>query len=405
MKVRKTFSGVAVLVPLFMFISLSLLSFVGFNPTISWLDLTTSGAYSGINRLVGLSSYPTENRSSVCDLRIRNYDLTQNVDWTECYVRATKARMNSKLDLASYEISRAIGAILAKEQKVHGQIQYTHQLQFRRYNKALVSCELEQCEIYRETGNYESALRTSIHILKQIEHAIYHQGVSDKLLLQKGKLINNMASIKLQQAKYGKETIELINNAEQVLKRCTGMLHPERGTLFHNKAMVEHYRKNYKAAIRLYLLAMSVRQQSLGENSSITAESYGDLGLLFIEQNNLKRGMPLVKKAIEIYSNERGVSHPWTSWYCDQLGYLMLKTGRFDEAVVFLRKSKNGRIQSLGINHKLTRRTSNMLNTAIHWSLKLKKKSIQKKAVLKTCNEKSAKDKPLIKVAQMKRIP
>jgi tetratricopeptide (TPR) repeat protein len=323
-------------------------------------DFSTGGAFSGFSTLINTVLHNNNNSPGS--------DREQAISWAGRLSLAREARMNGKLQIAKKEIRSALNLLVTNEYIDSDRRSDNSSLHISwPYNNALNLVLEEATEISRETADYNAAEKYSGFALESVEYSLKKNGNSKDLLLIQAKLLNTIASIKLQQAVFGNGTIQLINKAEEVLNKCTGPLHPERGAMFHNKAMVEHYRKNYKASIRLYLLAMSIRQQSNGEDSEITAETYGDLGLLYCEINDFNKGIPLVNHAIEIFSRNRNL-HPWTDWYCDQMGYLLLKEGRFEDSVSYLKRANKGRKISLGKEHSLTRRTHQMLKSARHWA-------------------------------------
>ena len=329
------------------------------------INMSTLGALSGMESITDYLSGPS-------DLAVSTPQ--PEVTWSTSLALAREARMNGKLSNAERYISQAIGTLLFEEynEKKSCSLESTYHVSWP-YNSSLVACLDEATEIYREMANYSSATNYTRVALNQVEYSLRKQHSSD-LQLKKAQLLNTLASIRLQQARYGSKTIVLLKKVEETLNNCSGPMHSERGALYHNLAMVEHYKENYKEAVRLYLLAMSIRQQSLGDNSETVAETYGDLGLLYIEQNNFTKGIPLVEKAISVFSSVRGESHPWTNWYCDQLGYLLLRAGKFEEGSKFLKRAYEGRKASLGKKHPLTRRTRKMYKAALRISKSLQSK-------------------------------
>lgn len=378
MKKQRLVLHLVALVPLLLFVWSSpakvSVNSAATGPTV-WADFSTGGAFSGFSSIVnsiiaGENGNYTGNNQPV-------------ISWASHLSLAHEARMNGKLKIARKEIRSALNLLMSTEHEERNRCSDKSSFHVSwPYNASLALVLEEATEISREMAEYNTAEKYSSFALKGVESALQRNENSSELLLEQAKLLNTIASIKLQQAVYNSKVIKLIDKAESILNKCTGPLHSERGTMFHNKAMVEHYRKNYKAAIRLYLLAMSIRQQSDGEQAEVTAETYGDLGLLYAENNNFSKGIPLINQAIEIYSKKRGSFHPWTNWYCDQLGYLLLRAGRYDEAVSYLKRAKKGRKAALGKKHSLTKRTKKMLKTAKRWAKRTRKKKRSGKSVV-----------------------
>ncbi len=215
----------------------------------------------------------------------------------------------------------------------------------------------KSAEVARELARYSEAE-------KYLQEYIRVQKLTKGNDLEVAKAMNMIASTRLQQAIHSRRGVgELIDKTEALLKKCTGSLHSERATIHHNRAMIHHYRKEFRKAQRLYLLALTMRQQTLGEDSPITAETYGDLGLLYAERGD-RRGQPLVERAIAVYRNKFGDKHPWVGWYSAQLGYVNLRLGRVKEAKAKLRQAIRSRRPSMGKKHRLVKRAKCYLKFA-----------------------------------------
>ena len=299
-----------------------------FKCSSDFINMATYGTFDGaiqLGRLIGLV------RPS------RDFD----VRWLNHYNRAKRNRELLRLRPAFRQLKKALK--VAKSFSANDP----------RQRETL----LQAAEVARELARYKKAER----YLKRYIRKTKAIGGST---LEIAKAKNMIASIRLQQAIYTKRGVEkLIDETEKLLKECTGPLHAERATIHHNRAMIHHYRKEFRKAQRLYLLALTIRQQTLGEDSPITAETYGDLGLLYSERGD-RRGKPLVERAIDIYKEKFGNNHPWVGWYSAQLGYVNLRLGKISEAKSKLHQALRSRRPSLGKQHRLVQRAKCYLKVA-----------------------------------------
>lgn len=221
----------------------------------------------------------------------------------------------------------------------------------------LTSTLNEATELARQLGRYKEALACQMRLLDLAER----QGDA----LATAQALDAVASIRLQQGLYDATSVgNLLDRAEALLRGTVGGEHPELGTLLHNRAMVAHYRHDTAAAEALYKRALYVRIQTLGADSEPTAETFGDLGLLYAETGETAQGISFVEKAIDTNARLLGPDHPWTAWYQMQLGHVLLRGGDADAAVDCLRKAWNGRRHSLGKDHPQTRDARRWLKLA-----------------------------------------
>jgi tetratricopeptide (TPR) repeat protein len=336
-------------------------------------DLSSLGALSGLNSL--LDTFSTEPSHH------GYHRIAPQVSWSTSLALAKEARENGNLESGQQHILKAIGTLLFEEynekrgcsNKQSYHVAWPH-------DQSLVICLKEATEISREMADYKNATNYAKVALNRIDYTLKKRKTPE-LLFEKAVLLNTMASIRLQQAIYDRTTVTLLEKTGKLLNECTGPMHSERGALLHNLAMVQHYKNNHNEAIRLYMVALSIRQQTLGEEAEITAETYGDLGLLYVERGKFDKGIPLVEKAISVYGETRGGEHPWTNWYRDQLGYLLLRAGRFSESARYLEEAWQGRRRSLGENHKLTIRTRKMAKAVQRIVKRARKKSVKMKRI------------------------
>ena len=222
------------LVPLLLFVwSSPEVSSVNSNETGSAIlaNVSTGGAFTGLSRIVN-SIVRTENSTFI--------DKSQPA--VSCSSRlslAHEARMNGKLKIARREILHSLNLALSAEFQERNRCSGRDSLHVSwPYNDSLELVLKEATEISRELADYSSAEKYAELALKRVESALERNYHPTGLLLKQAGLLNTIASIKLQQAIYDTETIELIDKAENILNQCTGPLHSERGTIFHNKAMV-----------------------------------------------------------------------------------------------------------------------------------------------------------------------
>ena len=298
------------------------------SPATGFINIVTYGTFNGASQLGRFLGLVRPNR----DLDVR---------WLSHFNRAQKNREMLRLEPSYRQLKLAL------------RIADRFSTNDPRHRQTL----WQAAEVARELARYKEAEH---YVTRYVRETIAVKGPT----LEIARAKNMIASIRLQQAIYSQSGVgQLIDETERLLKECTGPLHEERATIHHNRAMIHHYRKEFKQAQRLYLLALTIRQQTLGEDSPITAETYGDLGLLYAERGD-RRGQPLVERAIEIYRKKFGDNHPWVGWYSAQLGYVNLRLGKVDEARRKLRQAVRSRRPSLGRKHKLVQRAKCYLKVA-----------------------------------------
>ena len=297
----------------------------------------TTGPLDGamnLGRALGIINAPRVT-STIVSNRVSSTVVSKDYAlWMKHLDKARKYHERLDPRASMMELHRAIRFFDGKERTDHN------------YHQALLLAS----EVSRELGRYREArgyLRQYVSLLEPSQE--------NSLKIASAK--NTLASIRLQQADHSKEVVKLINEAEILLRDCTGVMHSERANIYHNRAMIHHYRDEYHPALKHYLLALTIRQQTLGENSPITAESYGDLGLLFAEWKYPEQGESLVKRAIEIYEDRCGQHHPWAAWYKAQLAYLHLRQGKVAEAKEGLSESLHSRRKVLGTDSLVNRRS------------------------------------------------
>jgi len=295
------------------------------------LDLATLGAASGVANLSAL--FFRDDGA----FRVRTERQLEG-RWQRRYTRALHHRKALDLQPSSRHFQRALD--------VSNEFPATDP----RHRATL----WQASEVARELARYDEAER---HMDSYIAVVMGTDGETVDL----ARALTTKASIRLQQAVHDDKRFgSLLDQAEAILRGTTGPLHPERAALYHNRAMVHHYRRQFEQAERNYLLAMTVRQQALGEEHVETAETYGDLGLLYGERGDLTRGVPLCEQAIQIYADKLGADHPWAAWYREQLGVVYLRRGKLAEAAPLLKAAAEARSRSLGKDHQLTRRAQKL---------------------------------------------
>ncbi|MBD3409057.1 MAG: CHAT domain-containing protein, partial [Ignavibacteriales bacterium] len=88
----------------------------------------------------------------------------------------------------------------------------------------------------------------------------------------------------------------------------------------------------YEDAEQLYLKALEITRQQLGENHPDYAGSLNNLGLLYYNMGRYEDAEQLYIKAVEIYRQQLGENHPDYALSLNNLGLLYDHMGRYEEA-------------------------------------------------------------------------
>ena len=271
--------------------------------------------------------------------------------WTNAYQEAVIFRRANRLDMARQNILLA------------GQIANRFSTDDLRWKETL----RERSAIERELGAYDDA-ESCLRVLLTVQEM---EGES----LEMAATLNGICSILLQQAVHDDERVgRLLDRAEAIVRRLGGLHHPELATVFHNRAMVYHYRRRFAEAEALYRKALEIRRGVLGDHSFVTAETFGDLGLLYGELGRVTLCVYFVEQAKKVYERSAGAGHPWIAWYAEQLGITYAKHGSFDEAAREFDEALQSRRRTLGNSHPLTIR-SERLHAAVLRILKTRRSS------------------------------
>ena len=120
-------------------------------------------------------------------------------------------------------------------------------------------------------------------------------------------------------------------------------------------------RANNSAAEPLYRRALSIDEESFGENHPRVAVQLNNLAALLKATNRLSEAEPLMRRALSIDEQSFGENHPNVAIDLNNLALLLKATNRLSEAEPLMRRALAIDEQSLGENHPNVARDLNNL--------------------------------------------
>jgi CHAT domain-containing protein/Flp pilus assembly protein TadD len=117
----------------------------------------------------------------------------------------------------------------------------------------------------------------------------------------------------------------------------------------------------YEEAEPLYLRSLAIREQQLGENHPLVAQSLNNLALLYQAQGRYGEAEPLLQRLPSILEQQLGENHPDVALSVNNLANLYHNQGRYGEAEPLYLRALSILEQELGENHPLVASSLNNL--------------------------------------------
>ena len=147
-------------------------------------------------------------------------------------------------------------------------------------------------------------------------------------------------------------------------KQATNQLAPNEGIAntsqlaeakrLNRKAAELHQQERYSEAEILYLEALAIRREQLGDNHPNTAQSISNLASLYYHQGRYSEAESLHKQALTIRREQLGYDHPDTAISLNQLALLYKSQGRYGEAESLYLQALGILEKHLGVQHPTT---------------------------------------------------
>lgn len=110
----------------------------------------------------------------------------------------------------------------------------------------------------------------------------------------------------------------------------------------------------YNDAEKIYQHLIDLSEELYGNDSTETAVSYNNIGIVYWKQGKYDKALEFYFKALAIYEEVLGINHPFCASSYNYIGLVYERLGRFDKALEYYFKSMNIREKVLGLIHTST---------------------------------------------------
>ena len=163
-------------------------------------------------------------------------------------------------------------------------------------------------------------------------------------------LLNRVGYYYESQGRY-EEAEPLYLEALAMRKQLLGEAHPDVATSLNNLAGLYESQGRYEEAEPLFLEALAMYQQLLGEAHPAVATSLNNLAVLYGFQGRYEEAEPLFLEALAMQKQLLGKAHPDVASSLNNLAMLYKSQGRYEDAEPFYLKALAIRQQLLGKAH------------------------------------------------------
>ncbi|MHC5821704.1 MAG: tetratricopeptide repeat protein, partial [Nostoc sp.] len=162
--------------------------------------------------------------------------------------------------------------------------------------------------------------------------------------------LNNLAFLYDSQGRYS-EAEPLYIQALALRRQLLGDEHPDVATSLNNLAGLYDAQGRYSEAEPLYIQALALRRKLLGEEHPSVATSLNNLAYLYRSQGRYSEAEPLYIQALALTRQLLGEEHPDVATSLNNLASLYRSQGRYSEAEPLLIQALGLRRQLLGDEH------------------------------------------------------
>ncbi|MBI4646451.1 MAG: tetratricopeptide repeat protein, partial [Bacteroidia bacterium] len=139
--------------------------------------------------------------------------------------------------------------------------------------------------------------------------------------------------------------------AMNLWKEFLGEKHPLYATSLNNLALLYHNMGNYSKAEPLFTQAMNIRKETLSEKHPDYATSLGNLAYLYCTMGNYSKAEPLLIEAMSIWKETLGEKHPDYATSLNNLAVLYYNMGNYFKAEPLFIEAMNIWKETLGEKH------------------------------------------------------
>ncbi|MBD1996292.1 tetratricopeptide repeat protein [Leptolyngbya sp. FACHB-541] len=159
-----------------------------------------------------------------------------------------------------------------------------------------------------------------------------------------------LANLYYSQGRY-EEAEPLYLRALEISKEQLGENHPDVSNRLNNLASLYHSQGRYEEAKPLLLRALEISKEQLGENHPDIAIWLNNLAGLHRSQGRYEEAEPLLLRALEISKEQLGENHPDIAIWLNNLAELYRSQGRYGEAELLYQQALAISEEQLGRNH------------------------------------------------------
>ncbi len=210
-----------------------------------------------------------------------------------------------------------------------------------------------EAEAQRGLGEYAEALRTGQRALQAAERV-------DPKAAATADTLNTLALIYMGLRDYD-EAGRLHRRALEIREQTLGSNHPVTAESALNLGGVAWATRQYDEAEKLMQRALKIREQSLPADHPRLASTTNNLAELYRSTGRAGQAVPLWEQALKIQEESLGTDHPQTAATRSNLAGYYWKEGKADKALPLLEQVAASYEDSLGPEHPETARSLNLL--------------------------------------------
>ena len=136
-------------------------------------------------------------------------------------------------------------------------------------------------------------------------------------------------------------------------RRHSGDDHPDVAVMLGNLAITLKDTGRHDEAEPLYLEVLELQKKLLGESPSV-ANTMNNIGLFYLETDDVERATPMLHGALDMWSRTLGAANVKVYVALHNLGQLYINKGDLDQAEEFIRQAVAGQVKTLGDRHEAT---------------------------------------------------
>jgi tetratricopeptide (TPR) repeat protein/nucleoside phosphorylase len=142
-----------------------------------------------------------------------------------------------------------------------------------------------------------------------------------------------------------------------------GLIYVEAASVLNRASLYLHEHALYALAEPLLVRALAIYEEQVGPTHPDTASSLNNLALLYAAQGKYEQAEPLYQRALAICEQRLGAEHPATAQSLNNLAALYRAQGKYEQAEPLYQRALAIHEQQLGAEHPDTARSLNNLVT------------------------------------------